>query len=95
MAINARNAASVSNAHVLVWSSRNILSEVEQELEEIKAELGEVMHLADEELEHVQKMDSTDHTGELQRIGKALAKKVKPQHFENFVESSASLATVS
>ena len=50
--------------------------------------------LDDIKLEHVQKMDSTDHTGELQRIGKALAKKVKPQHFENFVESSASLATV-
>ena len=45
-------------------------------------------------VEHVQKMDSVQHMGELETIGKALAKKVKPEHFNNFVDLSASLATV-
>lgn len=45
--------------------------------------------------ETVQQMDSIKHMAELERIGKAIAKKVKPQHFENFVDASASLTTVS
>lgn len=45
--------------------------------------------------ETVQQMDSIKHMAELERIGKAIAKKVKPQHFENFVDSSATLTTVS
>ncbi len=36
-------------------------------------------------LEHVQQMDSVKHMAELECIGKALAKKVQPQHFENFL----------
>ncbi|MGF1672823.1 MAG: patatin-like phospholipase family protein [Rivularia sp. (in: cyanobacteria)] len=44
--------------------------------------------------ETVQQMDSVKYMGELTDIGRALAKKVKPQHFENFVESLASLTTV-
>ncbi|NES99105.1 MAG: patatin [Sphaerospermopsis sp. SIO1G1] len=36
-------------------------------------------------VENVQKMDSTQHMDELERIGKAIAKKVKPEHFANFV----------
>ena len=42
----------------------------------------------------VQEMDSVQHMDKLERIGQELAKKVKPQHFENFVDSEASLTTV-
>lgn len=51
--------------------------------------------LEDVDVENVQQMDSVKHMAELERIGKEIAKKVKPQHFENFVDSSASLITVS
>lgn len=34
--------------------------------------------------EHVQKLDSVEHVGDLQRVGKAVAKKVKPAHFSGF-----------
>ncbi|MEM9927209.1 MAG: patatin-like phospholipase family protein [Cyanobacteria bacterium P01_D01_bin.50] len=44
--------------------------------------------------EDVEKMDSVEHMGELKLIGQELAKKVKPEHFENFVQSPASLTTV-
>jgi uncharacterized protein len=43
--------------------------------------------------EDVQEMDSVKHIPKLERIGKALAQKVKPQHFENFLHSTASLTT--
>lgn len=43
----------------------------------------------------VQQMDSVKHMTELERIGRALAKKVKPQHFTKFLQSPTSLATIS
>ncbi|MEO1374575.1 MAG: patatin-like phospholipase family protein [Cyanobacteria bacterium J06635_10] len=42
----------------------------------------------------VEKMDSVKHMNKLTLIGQELAKKVKPEHFENFVQSPASLTTV-
>ncbi|NEP12328.1 MAG: patatin [Symploca sp. SIO2C1] len=38
------------------------------------------------QLEHVQKMDSVEYMDELERIGKAIAKKVKPEHFAKFLQ---------
>lgn len=35
--------------------------------------------------EHVQQLDSTDHIKELQQVGQAVAKEVKPEHFKGFV----------
>jgi patatin-like phospholipase/acyl hydrolase len=35
--------------------------------------------------EHVQQLDSTAHIKELQEVGKAVAKQVKPEHFAKFV----------
>jgi len=35
--------------------------------------------------EHVQQLDSTDHIKELQQVGQAVAKQVKPEHFKGFV----------
>lgn len=49
--------------------------------------------LDDIDVKDVQEMDSVQHMDKLERIGKAIAKKVKPQHFENFVDASASLTT--
>ncbi|MGB3651531.1 MAG: patatin-like phospholipase family protein [Rivularia sp. (in: cyanobacteria)] len=49
--------------------------------------------LEDINVKDVQEMDSVQHMDKLERIGKAIAKKVKPQHFENFVDASASLTT--
>lgn len=40
--------------------------------------------LPDIKPEDVQKLDSVEHVGELQRVGKAVAKKVKPEHFAGF-----------
>lgn len=37
------------------------------------------------EPEHVQQLDSTDHIKELQQVGQAVAKQVKPEHFSQFV----------
>ncbi|MDH4080974.1 MAG: patatin-like phospholipase family protein [Nitrospira sp.] len=34
---------------------------------------------------HVQQLDSTDHIKELQEVGKAVAKQVRPEHFKGFV----------
>ncbi|MBV6623090.1 MAG: patatin-like phospholipase family protein [Rivularia sp. (in: Bacteria)] len=45
--------------------------------------------LEDIDVKDVQQMDSVQHMDELERIGKAIAKKVKPQHFDNFVDSGA------
>ncbi|WP_414623429.1 patatin-like phospholipase family protein [Calothrix sp. CCY 0018] len=53
--------------------------------------LGGLEHI---NVEDVQEMDSVKHMRQLTDIGRAIAKKVKPQHFENFVESPASLTTV-
>ncbi len=50
--------------------------------------------LDDIKLENVQQMDSVKHMPELERIGRAIAKKVKPQHFENFVQPLSFLTTV-
>ena len=50
--------------------------------------------LDDIDVKDVQEMDSVKHMDKLERIGKAIAKKVKPEHFENFVDSKASLTTV-
>jgi patatin-like phospholipase/acyl hydrolase len=41
--------------------------------------------LADIKPEDVQMLDSVAHVGELQRVGQAVAKKVKPDHFSGFV----------
>ncbi|MGB3636552.1 MAG: patatin-like phospholipase family protein [Rivularia sp. (in: cyanobacteria)] len=51
--------------------------------------------LEDINVKDVQEMDSVQHMDKLERIGKAIAKKVKPEHFENFVDAEASLTTVS
>lgn len=51
--------------------------------------------LNDIKVENVQKMDSVEHTKELKRIGKAIAKTVEPQHFSNFLDSPTPVATVS
>ena len=41
--------------------------------------------LSDIEPEDVQKLDSTDHIKELQRVGRAVVeKKVRPEHFDGF-----------
>ncbi len=48
--------------------------------------LNKLGGLDDIKLEHVQQMDSVKHMTELERIGKEIAKKVKPQHFENFLD---------
>lgn len=40
--------------------------------------------LADIKPEGVQMLDSVAHVGELQRVGQAVAKKVKPEHFSGF-----------
>jgi hypothetical protein len=40
--------------------------------------------LADIKPEDVQKLDSVEHVAELQRVGKAVAKKVKAEHFAGF-----------
>jgi uncharacterized protein len=37
------------------------------------------------EPEHVQQLDSTDHIKELQQVGQAVAKQVRPEHFKGFV----------
>lgn len=42
------------------------------------------LELTDIKPEDVQKLDSVEHIAELQRVGKAVAKKVKPEHFAGF-----------
>lgn len=37
------------------------------------------------EPKHVQQLDSTDYVDELQRVGRAVAKHVKPEHFKGFL----------
>lgn len=49
--------------------------------EEGLAKLG----LSDIQPEHVQQLDSTAHIKELQELGRAVAKQVKPEHFAPFV----------
>ena len=51
---------------------------------ELTAEGLKSLNLADIEPKDVQKLDSVAHIPELQRIGKAVAKKVKPEHFSGF-----------
>ncbi len=51
---------------------------------ELTAEGLKSLDLADFEPKDVQKLDSVAHISELQRIGKAVAKKVKPEHFAGF-----------
>ena len=53
---------------------------------ELSREGLDALGLNDIEPEDVQKLDSTDHIGELQRVGKAVVdKKVRPEHFAAFV----------
>ncbi|MDJ0736838.1 MAG: patatin-like phospholipase family protein [Nostocaceae cyanobacterium] len=56
--------------------------------------LDKLGELEDINVKDVQEMDSVKHMAELERIGKQLAKKVKLEHFSNFLQSSASLTTV-
>jgi len=51
--------------------------------------------LEDIKVEDVQQMDSVQHMDKFERIGKAIAKKVKLEHFSNFLHSPSSLTTVS
>lgn len=51
---------------------------------ELTADGLKSLGLADIEPKDVQKLDSVAHVAELQRIGKAVAKKVKPEHFASF-----------
>lgn len=46
----------------------------------------DALGLQDIEPEDVQKLDSVEHIGELQSIGKEVAKKVEPEHFAGFWE---------
>ncbi|MDP2840886.1 MAG: patatin-like phospholipase family protein [Candidatus Methanoperedens sp.] len=52
---------------------------------ELSADGLKALGLPDIKPENVQKLDSVEHISELQRVGKALAKKVKPEHFLGFV----------
>ncbi len=45
----------------------------------------DALDLADIQPEHVQKLDSIEYIDELQRVGRAVASNVKPQHFEGFL----------
>ena len=47
--------------------------------------LNKLGGLDDINVKHVQEMDSVKHMPELERIGKAIAKKVKLEHFSNFL----------
>jgi len=51
---------------------------------ELSAEGLQTLGLADVEPENVQKLDSVAHVAELQRVGQAVARKVKPEHFAGF-----------
>ncbi len=51
---------------------------------ELSSEGLKALGLTDIKPEDVQKLDSVDHVGELQRVGRAVAKKVKPEHFKGF-----------
>ena len=51
---------------------------------ELTAEGLKALGLADIKPEDVQMLDSVAHVGELQRVGQAVAKKVKPAHFSGF-----------
>lgn len=64
------------------------------DVELTKEGLNKLDGLQNINVEHVQQIDSVQYMDELETIGKALAKKVKPEHFDNFVNSSASLAAV-
>ncbi|GAB1545196.1 hypothetical protein NUACC21_78720 [Scytonema sp. NUACC21] len=57
--------------------------------------LDELGGLSDLNPKDVQEMDSVKHIRELERIGKALAKKVQPQHFAKFLHAQAALTAVS
>ncbi|MBU1263811.1 MAG: patatin-like phospholipase family protein [Gammaproteobacteria bacterium] len=52
---------------------------------ELSAEGLGALGLSDIKPEDVQKLDSVEHVGDLQRVGKAVAQKVKPEHFAGFV----------
>ena len=52
---------------------------------ELSADGLKALGLPDIKPEDVQKLDSVAHIPELQRVGKAVAKKVKPEHFHGFV----------
>ncbi len=52
---------------------------------ELSADGLKALGLEDIKPEDVQKLDSVAHIPELQRVGKAVAKKVKPEHFTGFV----------
>ena len=60
-----------------------------------RKELDKLGGLDDIRPEDVQSMDSVKHMPELERIGKAIAKTVKEQHFTQFLQSPASLTTLS
>jgi uncharacterized protein len=51
---------------------------------ELSAEGLGALGLSDIKPENVQKLDSVEHVGDLQRVGKAVARKVKPEHFAGF-----------
>jgi patatin-like phospholipase/acyl hydrolase len=51
---------------------------------ELSADGLKSLGLADIKPEDVQKLDSVEHIPELQRVGKAVAKKVRPEHFSGF-----------
>lgn len=52
---------------------------------ELSSDGLKALGLADIKPADVQMLDSVAHIAELQRVGKAVAKKVKPEHFERFV----------
>lgn len=51
---------------------------------ELSADGLRALGLADVKPENVQKLDSVAHVGDLQRVGRAVAKQVRPEHFSGF-----------
>ena len=52
---------------------------------ELSSDGLKALGLADIKPEDVQKLDSVAHVAELQRVGQAVTKKVKPEHFAGFI----------
>jgi hypothetical protein len=46
-----------------------------------------LLGLSDIVPENVQLMDSIEHIGDLQRIGKRVGQQVRPEHFAGFLET--------
>lgn len=70
-----------------------LFSYLRYDVELTRKGLDKLGGLDDINIKDVQEMDSIKHMPELERIGKVIAKKVKLEHFSNFLESPVSLTT--